>query len=50
MMSTKFLGVQSVRIGGKRRLASPLTKVQKLYLTALGLSEKVFLTPHPAPG
>ncbi len=39
MMSTKFLGLTIVSIAEERRFASPLTDTQKLYLTALSLSE-----------
>ena len=43
MMSTKFSGLQVLKIGRQRRLAKPLTEVQGVYLTALGLSEKNLL-------
>ena len=39
MMSTKFLGLTIVRVGGLRRLSSPLTDIQQRYLVALDLSE-----------
>lgn len=45
MMSTKFLGLQIVRIGGNCQLALPLTDDQRLYLQALGLAEHHFLSP-----
>ena len=40
MMSTKFVGLQAVRMAGICRLAAPLTDSQKRYLEALNLSEK----------
>jgi transposase len=39
MMSTKFMGLQVVRVSGICRLAAPLTDGQKRYLNALNLSE-----------
>ena len=39
MMSTKFMGLQVVRVAGICRLAIPLTDGQKRYLNALNLSE-----------
>ncbi len=39
MMSTKFMGLQVVRLAGLCRLATPLTDGQKRYLDALNLSE-----------
>jgi len=39
MMSTKFMGVQVIRVAGMCRLATPLTDGQKRYLKALDLSE-----------
>jgi transposase len=47
MMSTKFSGLQILRIGAICRLAMPLTDVQQFYLNALGLTEQHFLTPAP---
>jgi transposase len=47
MMSTMFLGVQIVRVGGIRRLALPLTDTQKRYLEALGLAEQHLLAATP---
>lgn len=38
MMSTKFMGLQVVRVAGTCRLAAPLTDGQKRYLNALNLS------------
>ena len=40
MMSTKFMGLQVVRVSGMCRLAAPLTDGQKRYLNALNLSER----------
>ena len=39
MMSTKFMGLQVVRVAGTCQLAAPLTDSQKRYLDALNLSE-----------
>ncbi len=39
MMSIKFMGIQIVRVAGLCRFGTPLTDSQKLYLTALNLSE-----------
>ena len=39
MMSTKFLGIQIVRIAGLCRLAEALTDTQRQYMAALRLSE-----------
>ena len=39
MMSTKFLGIQIVKIAGLCRLAEALTDTQRQYMAALGLSE-----------
>ncbi len=39
MMSTKFSGLQVVKLGQLRRFAKPLTKVQQIYLKALGITE-----------
>ncbi|MBW1720290.1 MAG: IS1634 family transposase [Deltaproteobacteria bacterium] len=39
MMSTKFLGIQIVRIAGLYRLAEAPTDTQRQYMAALGLSE-----------
>jgi transposase len=48
MMSTKFLGLQTVRVGARCRLAMPLTPVQHLFLEALGLAEGHLLMPSSA--
>ncbi len=45
MMSTKFIGLQFVKMGRLRRLAQPLDDVQRTYLTALNLSERALVTP-----
>ena len=50
MMSTKFIGLQVVAIGRERRLAQPLTSVQKRYLEALGLDEAQLLSPLSKQG
>ena len=39
MMSTKFQGLQIVRVASVSRLTAPLTEVQRRYLEALGLAE-----------
>jgi transposase len=49
MMSTKFVGLQIVRMGEGRRLARPLTSVQQRYLSALGLEERDLLSPLSQP-
>ncbi len=38
MLSTKFSGLQTVTVAGKKRLAQPLNSIQTKYLTALGLN------------
>ncbi len=43
MMSTKFTGLQVVKIGPLRKFAQSLNDVQKVYLKALGLSESDLL-------
>ena len=48
MMSTKFLGLQVLRVGALCRLAKPLTTVQRLFLEALGLAENHLLIPSSA--
>ena len=45
MMSTKFIGLQFVKMRGLRRLARPLNDVQRIYLTALNLSERALVMP-----
>jgi hypothetical protein len=45
MMSTKFIGLQFVKMGGLRRLARPLNDVQRINLTALYLSERALVMP-----
>ena len=49
MMSTKFLGLQIVRVGVICRLAKPLTTVQRIFLQALGLAERHLLVPSSVP-
>ena len=49
LMSTKFLGLQIVRVGAVCRLAKPLTRVQRLFLQALGLVERHLLVPASIP-
>jgi len=44
MMSTKFQGLQIIRVAGPCRLAVPLTDTQQHYLTALGLSKSDLLS------
>ncbi len=39
MMSTKFQGLQIIRVAGLCKLAAPLTDTQQRYLAALGLSK-----------
>jgi transposase len=52
MMSTKFMGIQIIRIGCARRLARPLSDVQFMYLKAMGLTEQSLIMPLaiPRPG
>lgn len=52
MMSTKFMGIQVIKIGCTRRLARPLSEDQLMYLKAMGLSKKDLLMPAsmPRPG
>jgi len=45
MMSTKFIGLQFVKMGGLRWLAQPLDDVQRIYLNALSLSERALIMP-----
>jgi transposase len=45
MMSTKFFGVQVIKVGPNYHLLNPLTDVQKLYLEALDMSEQDLLFP-----
>ena len=46
MMVTKFSGIMVIRIGNERRLSNPLTRQQKEYLVALGLSSGIFTVPR----
>ena len=48
-MSTKFAGIQIIKVGNTRRFAQPLTAVHKSYLKALKLTEQSLLSPHAAP-
>jgi len=41
----KFLSVMILKIGGRRRLAHPLTRDQMNYLHALGLDHRIFTEP-----
>jgi transposase len=45
MMTTKFVGLRVLKVGGYRQLARPLSEVQQQYLTALGLSASCFTVP-----
>jgi transposase len=45
MMTTKFVGLLVLKVGGYRQLARPLSEVQQQYLTALGLSASCFTVP-----
>jgi transposase len=46
MMTTKFLSIIVLRLGGRRRLGNPLRTVQADYLHILGLSSDVFVNPQ----
>jgi len=46
MMVRKFFGITVIKIGKERRLNKPLTKEQKEYLTALGLTSEIFTHPR----
>jgi len=45
MMSTKFLGLQVIKVHSSYHLLKPLTNEQKLYLEALDISEQDLLFP-----
>jgi len=45
MMSTKFIGLQVVKLARMRKLAQPLNDVQNAFLSALDLDELDLLTP-----
>lgn len=45
MMVTKFAGVLVLKVGQQRRLARPLSAVQRGYLAALGIHATCFTTP-----
>jgi len=49
MMTTKFAGLQIVRIGQRYRLAQPLRHVQAAYLRALNFSLDELLSPPTGP-
>jgi hypothetical protein len=49
MMTTKFAGLQIVRIGERYRLAQPLRDVQAVYLRALDLSLDELLSAPTGP-
>jgi transposase len=48
MMSTKFHGLQFIRVGSFCRLTIPLTTTQQIFLKALGLTERHLLAPSLA--
>ena len=45
MMSTKFLNIPVVSVGGLRKLAKPLNEVQLKYLEALNLTVDIYTSP-----
>ena len=45
MLSTKFSGLQTVTVAGRKRLAQPLSSTQTKYLTALGLNDSCMYRP-----
>lgn len=45
MLSTKFSGLQTVTIAGRKRLAQPLNSTQTKYLNALGLNDSCMYRP-----
>ena len=45
MMSTKFIGLQVVKVRHMRRFAQPLTDVQLAYLSALNITQRDLLSP-----
>jgi transposase len=45
IMTTMFLGVFVITVGGRRRLAQPLTPLQLKYLEILEVSPEVFTQP-----
>ena len=47
MMTTKFQGLMVVKVAHTRVLNQDLTQIQKQYLLALGVNEKVFIDPRP---
>ncbi|MBU0580033.1 MAG: IS1634 family transposase [Candidatus Margulisbacteria bacterium] len=44
MMTTKFKGILTLKIGKYRRLSKPLSNIQLKYLKALGLENDIFTT------
>ena len=42
MMTTKFSNIMLIRIGNERRLARPLSEIQKGYLVALDVEDNIF--------
>jgi transposase len=49
MLTTKFAGLQIVRLGNRYHLAQPLGETQKAYLRALGLSPCEMFPPQTGP-
>lgn len=49
MMTTKFRNVLILRSGQSRILKKPLSPVQRAYITALGLTEAIFVNAQPPP-
>jgi transposase len=45
MLSTKFSGLQTVTVAGRKRLAQPLSPTQTKYLAALGLDDSCMYRP-----
>ncbi len=45
MLSTKFSGLQTVTVAGRKRLAQPLNSTQARYLAALGLNDSCMYSP-----
>jgi transposase len=45
MLSTKFSGLQTVSVAGRKRLAQPLNSTQVKYLAALGLNDSCMCRP-----
>jgi transposase len=49
MMTTKFTGIMVIAAGPVRVIKPALTPVQRAYLKALDLSERIFTEPRPPP-